>query len=340
MSVLAHVVLRSLSPEPAATQALGYILREPEALRAFLAGLAFTGVSFEPSGIQVEAALDGGRPDLAVYDDGQSARLLVENKFWAGLTEAQPVGYLQELPLDDLVPSALVFIVPETRLRSVWKELTRRCHESELVIGEESKRSEAICAELPDNRVLAVTSWRSVLDKLWVVSSVRDDVEQLRALTKMMDAEEFLPIGSDELTNAALARRLINYADLVDLIVEELKQRGIGDTTGLSVSHSYHTSGRYLFLHGQLGLWLGVHLYHWRDSGITPLWWVSGKWEWGGVQEVWGKLDVMFEGIREQGEWKSIPIHLMTGVERDAVVHYAADQIQEIADRIMAELAG
>ena len=338
MSVLAHVVLRSLPPEPAATQALGYICQEPEALSAFMVGLAFTGVSFEPSDVQTEAAFEGCRPDLAVYD-GETPRLLVENKFWAGLTEAQPVAYLQELPQDRTDQSALVFIVPEARLWSVWRELIRRCQESELVIGEEFKRGEAVYTELPDNRVLAVTSWKSVLDKLQVVSSVRDDVEQLRALTELMDAEEFLPIGSDELTNAALARRLINYADLIEPIVEELKQRDIGDTTGLRVSHSYHTTGRYLYMHGRLGVWLGVHLHHWRDAGTTPLWWVSGKWEWGGVREVWEKLDGMFDDIRGQGEWKSIPIQLKTGVERHEVVRHAADQIQEIADSIVAELA-
>lgn len=339
MSVLAHLVSRSLPPEPAATQALAYILTEPEALSAFVDGLAFTGVSFEPSRVEAERAHGSGKPDLSIYDRHGAHRVLVENKFWAGLTEAQPMGYLKELPQDEAAPSALVFIVPTARVPSIWEELTRRCAESALGVGDELEGNGTVSAKLPGNRVIAVTTWERVLDGLEVVRSVQPDVRQLRGLTDTMDAEAFLPIRPDELTNVELARRLINYADLVEPIVAELTRRGVADTTGLRTSHNYHAVGRYLYMHDRLGLWLGVDLELWGDAGTTPLWWGMSENEWSGVEGVWDELDGMFGDILIRSGTKCVPIRLKTGMERDAVIADAADQMVVIADRIVAAMA-
>ena len=40
----------------------------------------------------------GGISDLVGKDDERQTRLIVESKFWAGLTDAQPVTYLRSLP--------------------------------------------------------------------------------------------------------------------------------------------------------------------------------------------------------------------------------------------------
>ena len=339
MSVLAHLVSRSLSPEPAATQALAYVLREPEALSAFVAGLAaFTGVSFEPTRVEAERAHGTGKPDLSIYDDRGAHRVFVENKFWAGLTEAQQMVYLKELLQDETAPSALVFVVPTARIPSVWGELIRRCAESALAVGEEVRGSATVSTKLSGNRVMAVTSWKRVLDGLEVVTSVKPDVRQLRGLTDTMDAEAFLPIRPNELTNVELARRLINYADLVELIVDELIRREVADTSGLRPSHNYHAAGRYLYMHDRLGLWLGVDLDLWRDAGTTPLWWEMSESEWSGVEGVWDELDGMFDDIRIRGGSKCVPVRLKTGAERDAVIANAADQMVAIADRIVSAL--
>ena len=221
MSVFAHVVSRSLAPEPAATQALEYVLKDPDALRTFVGSLAPLGVSFEPRSVESELAFGDGQPDLTIYDSMGQHRLFVENKFWAGLTDAQPLTYLDHLPQDD-APSALVFLVPQERVRSVWGELRRRCAEADLSVAEEGDSGVLLAGKLSGNRVMAVTDWRRVLDGLAAVESVRSDVHQLRALTERMDAEAFLPIQADELTAADVARRMINYADLVQPIVDEL----------------------------------------------------------------------------------------------------------------------
>lgn len=45
-------------------------------------------------------------------------RLLVELKFWAGLTDNQPVAYLKKLPTD--CHSALLEVAPARRIESLW----------------------------------------------------------------------------------------------------------------------------------------------------------------------------------------------------------------------------
>ena len=243
MSVFAHIVFRrSLAPEPAATQALEYILQDPIARNEFVAMFKPTGVSFESKSVESEKAYGDGQPDLTIYDSTGKHRLFVENKFWAGLTPAQPVTYLDQLPRDDEI-SGLVFIVPEDRVRSIWVELRRRSNDADLHVVEDNVGAMP-SARLSDNRVMTVTHWQRVLDRLAEIDSVREDVRQLWALTKRMDVDAFLPVGTDELTNIEVPRRLINYSDLVEPIVEELKIRGLADTQGLNPSHGYHTAGR------------------------------------------------------------------------------------------------
>ena len=337
MSVLAHVVLRSLAPEPAATQALGYILAKEDALRAFVRLLPSVGGSFEPRRVESEATIGDGRPDLAIYDSADAPRVLVENKFWAGLTDLQPTAYLEGLPRDG-PGSALVFIVPAGRVSNIWVELKRRCVDEEVQVGEEVAVGSMISARLSENRSMVVASWQTMLDGLDAVACVQSDVRQLRALTDQMDAEAFLPIRPDELTDVDLVRRLINYTDLVEPIVEDLKRRGVADTTGVKTSHNYHATGRYLYMCERLGLWLGVDLDLWRDAGTTPMWWVMDSSEWSGVEGVWADLDGLFDDIVSDGSRKCVPVPLKSGVEREDVIADAADQMVAIAERIVARL--
>jgi hypothetical protein len=65
----------------------------------------------------------GNIPDLIGLDTTGAERLFIENKFWAGLTENQPAGYLERLGAKG--GGLLVFIVPSRRFGMVWTELAR-----------------------------------------------------------------------------------------------------------------------------------------------------------------------------------------------------------------------
>ena len=127
-TLLAHLIPRlPVQSEPIATQALTYVLNAaPDIAKAFMSVVHQTGFEpFERGRIAAEERHGDGIPDLTIWDTAGVVRVLVENKFWAGLTETQPVGYLDQLPSD--APAALLFVVPHTRLHIVWAELKKRC---------------------------------------------------------------------------------------------------------------------------------------------------------------------------------------------------------------------
>ena len=342
MNVLTHVVLGGSYPsEPAATQALTFILNSsPDITRAFLGMLREANIEFEPGHIKAELGQEDSRPDLTIHDADGRARAFVENKFWAGLTDAQPVSYLRDLPEDP--PSALVFVVPERRVTTVWNELKVRCNEAQLEWVDAPNKPIVNWARVGCKTML-ITSWKYVLEGLLDAArsgghdTIRQDILQLQGLTSRMDAEAFLPLHADEVTDQEAAHRLINYSELIEDITQQLKDRGVADTEKFLPTHGYYTAGRYLRLHRRFGLWLGIRLKEWREHGITPLWLEIGNWGFYGVA---GHLETIrdhFEDVKlnEKKTLLYMPIRLKTGVERDRVVEEAVAQINRIADRLL-----
>lgn len=189
-SLLAHLIPRIASPEPAATQALAYILNsDPAVSGAFIGTLGPTGVVFDVGSIAPEERHADGIPDMTIRDTESRVRLLCELKFWAGLTRAQPMGYLQQLPAT--APSALLFIVPFTRTGAVWDELKGRCigENAEFVDGAKTR---GIRWARVAGRTLALTTWKATLDVLARAAEstgrrdIEQDIVQLRGLADHM----------------------------------------------------------------------------------------------------------------------------------------------------------
>jgi hypothetical protein len=122
-SVLAHLALTfSAHPENIAIEALGYILRRSvDAQEALLGFLRQAGIHIEgPLAFRTQAVGPSGeRPDLVAIDAKGNERLLIEAKFWAGLTENQPGAYLKR--------GTLLVVCPAQRVNFLWSELRRLC---------------------------------------------------------------------------------------------------------------------------------------------------------------------------------------------------------------------
>lgn len=103
-SLLEEMALRFVDQrETLATAGLGYILSGSATARAALcAFLAERGVSL-PDDLAYRAEVvdreHQGRPDI-VGMRGERRHLILEGKFWAALTDAQPVSYLRSLDPD------------------------------------------------------------------------------------------------------------------------------------------------------------------------------------------------------------------------------------------------
>lgn len=154
-----------------------------------------------------------------------------------------------------------------------------------------------------------------------------------------MNADEFLPLREEEVTDVRVARRLINYSSLVEEIVGRLVADGIADTKGVRATHGYTYSGRYVRLRSRFGLWLGVDLEAWRGRGVTPVWSVHDtKDSFSGVEGKILQVVNVFDDAQEGDDNEVyVPIRLTTGVDRDRVVDDAARQMRSIADRLLQE---
>ncbi len=338
MSVLAHVVLGGPQQgEPAATQALTYILdRNSELAKAFIGMLGEGSMEFEPGRIEAEVGSEGSRPDLTIHDTDGHVRVFVENKFWASLTEAQPVSYLRSLPGDP--ESALVFVVPEKRVATVWQELKERCKKEGLECEDLAKNGQVRRARVGRNRML-ITNWDHVLKNLLNAARslndhIKHDIHQLQGLVNRVDSSEaFLPLRDEDIANQETARLLVNFIDLIDPIVDRLKQDGIADTKDLRTTNSAYHYGRYFRMYVRFPLLLVIDLKKiWRNYGVSPLW--LGSWikEPQMNMENLEKARVAFPITVESDGYRYFPIRLKSGVDRDRVIDDAVRQIREIVD--------
>lgn len=267
MSVLAHLVVGQQDPEPAATRALGYLLRSGKRsglLRAVI-GLLPASVQFAPGRVECEEMHGDNRPDVSLYDADGRLRVLLENKFWAGLTDRQPVGYLDLL--DGRPDAAVVFVAPSERIDPLWRELGRRCAAADRAFKDEHP-GDLKFARAGGSVVVAVSWGRllATLDSAAEKKAARRDIAQLRGLTDRMEREGFLPFRGEELSASSTARQLLQCYDLIPAIIGACERAEIwGRTSGPRY-------GNYLQLLQFKRLWLGVDLEAWRRRGVSPLW--------------------------------------------------------------------
>lgn len=229
--LLTHIARKlARSPENLATEALVFILQESAAARRGLARLmerqlalaGVGGLSFSSQGHEA----DGGIPDLVGTDAGGHERLLIEAKFWAGLTEKQPVTYLDRLADH----GGLVFIVPAVRAEIVWRELMARLRAAGLIMQAVGTGGSYAVEVGNRGKQLRLTSWRAVLFEL--EEALREageherleDVKQLQSLCDSMDQGAFLPINAEELSHG-LWRRVREFSDAVYDIGQKLAAR-------------------------------------------------------------------------------------------------------------------
>ena len=260
-TLMAHLIPRITNQvEDAATDALGYILNRSEASREALTDLLREGGFPMPPIARVATQVayeDGSRPDMAGYDESDVKRLVVESKFWASLLSGQASGFLQKFDSD--VPTALLFIAPESRLETLWAEVVRQIgYESpDTTLGPETTangcRSAMVkCVERQCvQRRLALVSWDRLLTDM-AARAAGDaravaDILQLRGLTRSRADVEFPPIRAEELS-PDFARRAVGYNRLVDDVVTRGIAQGWMSTENLKATPRRYGYGRYFWL--------------------------------------------------------------------------------------------
>ncbi len=325
--------------EDVATEALAHIVGKSQVAAGVLSGLLSEigvclpkTISYQP---QYETG-SGCTPDIAALGSDRKPVAFVENKFWAGLTEKQPVAYLKELG----GAGAILFVVPEARIALIWRELQSRCTQADLVLTPIEKKPQVEIAILSNGQRLAVISWRALLQQMedslnrCGERNAANDVEQLRGLCEVMDSDAFLPLRADELTNLELPRRWLNYIQLAEDIAQQSILQKVCDQIGSGkTAWSYGAVGRWLRL-GRHPIYLAADAYLWKRYGLSPVWvWFDEKET---TAEMQDRLRAEGSPFRERcfvEEGKVVtPIILPTGVVKDVVVGDAVRQLAKLRD--------
>lgn len=266
--------------ENLATEALGFILSESLAARkAFnrllLGSLGPSEPEISLSWATQEHVSESTIPDMIGKDESGNPKLFVEAKFWAGLTDRQPVEYLERLKVAGGL--GLVFIAPVNRLAMLWHELDIRCTSAMMPSsGEDRSEFREYRRRFDNHPTLAAVSWDAVLTVLEHATTdshefgAFEDVRQLRGLCDLMEETGFLPLTSEELTGA-WARRMNDFCGLVGATTDALLTAGVGTTKGLKQSSGSNYYGQYLLLKGNPAQ-ISFHWGCWLKYGRTPMW--------------------------------------------------------------------
>ena len=331
--------------ENLAVEALGHILSGSAAARSALSELPQAGGARVGQVAQIstqDVGEDGARPDLAGLDQDGEERVLIEAKFWAGLTQNQPGGYLKRLESAPQ-PSALLFVAPAQRLDALWAELCR-LSESTPDVALDSDEDGLRSARIGVGPYLMLTSWRSLLGRMAAkVSAAADshaeiDIRQLQGLAEQEDEEAFLPLRREEL-GPQLPRRVIDLARLVDDAVSRARSTGWVSTQERNMVGTATSYGIWLrFSHAEevfdkADAFFGVVYSFWARSRDTPLWLRFMK------NSTPADLRRTLEPLRhrnppeliETGGDLRIPIGLPIGKERGAVLDAVVGRLLEIA---------
>ena len=273
--LLAHLTLDGRFTnrvEEVATQSLGYILaRSVPARKAVqetvLAGGADVGTI---ESVWPEAGdAEGARPDLACYDyrgpnppDAERAeRVLIENKFWANLTERQPNTYLSRLAKADK-PCALLFVAPEARIRTLWPEVCGLAGTSATADADTGAQVKSVVVR--GKTYMMLTSWRHLLGEMAASgeTALLGDIHQLQVLCRKMDIYAYG--GVPDLTQ------------LIDEAAKYGSSKGYLSTDGLLAARQEHGYGRYIRIGpadkpGGGTAWFGVNS-NLKDQHEESLW--------------------------------------------------------------------
>lgn len=344
-SLFAHLAFRFGShPENLATDALAFILNRSRPARdAFRELLLALGAQLPDNlrwATQV-AGEDSARPDLVGFDDHGAQPVLIEAKFWAGLTENQPVTYLERLPPGGV----LVFVVPATRSVTIWAELRHRISEAGMVTQDTDPATRAAHVAIVGERRLALVSWRSVLATMLARTQGADDhgasadIAQLQALCDRMDTEAFLPVTSEELTSHAY-RRVVEFGAIVDDVTNGLVASGVAVIKGYRSAAGSGWYGRYMRLRGASALFL-CDVRKWMKYADTPLWCsVYGpNWRDSDPQLVRRALAPLEAAqpprmFMANDGFPTVALRVPAGAERDDVIRVVTRQLAELGELI------
>ncbi len=331
-SLLGEVGKRhAYSLEDAATDALTFILSRRACARSALSDFLTdgSGQPFPIAKVDSWAATEHGAiPDLACFDETGDVVAFIESKFWATLTEHQPVTYWRALPAGK--PAVLLFLAPHSRIESdsLWDELVDRLRQADVELDDPKRTDGVIAAVAKDGRRLMLTSWEALLDHLAASARKADDsqacfeIAELQGLASAgIEREKTIP--DEELRQA--------FEDAVG----RLKRLGWANNDRLTVGTGTNYFARYFRLAGApAGLRIDYEDQKQRPEKSLWLWFWDEEDEYSrlGATDVAGLLKQAGESEWERrGTEILMPIVLPADADGQATVNTIVAELERIA---------
>jgi len=336
-------VMMASSPEDVATRALELLLGRSSAARGAMNRLlcewrsSGSGTPVVRWASQV-VAIDRSRTDLEGFSETGASVAILENKFWAGLTENQPEGYLQRLSALDGV---LAFVVPDSRVRIMTHEIELRLRALRGTPASVHWIGDTAVFSSLNHPVVTVVGWMTLLSSLAsAMEGAKEydnhaDLRQLQALAQRMDIEGFRPFKASDITGDT-PRLILRLGSVVDDAVQRLLTAPHINKKGLKASAGQGWYGHYLWIHGY-GCQLVFTAHRWHTLGISPVWMrISGS-DWKYPPGLGAPLRSAVpdeQWVFEQqgygsGYW--VAIRLLEHRERDVVIGDIVDQVGRVA---------
>ena len=309
---------------------------------------------------QTEYAHGSSRPDMEGCDDHESPYVYVESKFWAGLTENQPVSYIKILARRSRRshPTLLLVVVPESNEEAVWGQLTKKLTEEGISTEQPSYAGIVKYTKTGEGPVLALTSWTKLLSFLESTASddpaARSDLVQLRAFCEQ-EEDASHPVYLEEVTNQRTPALILKLNEIVRKTRDRAIARHVlymasskGKERHMSgVSSDYNGIFATVLPNNRYGLWFGLDFRLWKEFGGTPLWVkFSTAVDWGRARDVrrrlenWATPKGIVTATKRDGSFV-VAIDIPSGEDDDQVVSKILERFKGIQSELSKlELVG
>jgi hypothetical protein len=318
-SLLSHIASNFISEyENVANSSITYLLNKYPASREVLKNILL--LDDVPSYFVTELATkSNGRPDVTGLDINGNKQIIIEGKFWANLTDNQPVNYLKELPEN----GRLLFLLPEKRKISLDVEIKKRLN------GNDKK--------------IYIFSWNEFLDLVEVENNKNhnqaliSDITQLKELCSKMDEEGMPPLSQSDL-DPMNGRVAYQFASLIDECKPILKEWEETDFKKLTASSSTGWNGFY-FRAFDFGCQLYFSSYKWFSTNTsTPIWLDIYDKDFKTSQKIYHFLNNFDSQNSYNEDYTSYGIELQTGMDKTQIIKHIEAKIKEVLTKLNEDM--
>jgi len=316
-SLLAHIASNFITEyENVANSSIAYLLNEYPVSREVLKKIL--KLDSVPSYYVTELSTkSNGRPDVTGLDNNGKKSVIIEGKFWANLTENQPVNYLKELSTD----GKILFLAPDKRLVSLKQEINKKLN------GETDK--------------VVIFSWNNFLSLIEKENNknhnhhLASDLIQINELCQKMDVEGMPPLSISDLDpmNGRLASQ---FPDIIDECNPLLREWTHSDFKGLKTTSSKYGHGFY-FKAFNLGCSLYFDSNKWFvRNNHTPIWLGISDKEWKKSQNINHALNSYDSINSHKSEYGII---LNTGMDKSQIINHIVSETKSVLTHLNSYLS-